>query len=289
VQNKLEKTIGEKLKEIDNLRYYDVSDKNPLMVKLRISDKRKLYHYTSLESGKNILKSSSFWVTRCDGLDDKTEIKYISHVLNGVIMYFEQNKDLYCIRAKEKYTIIEIIIRTLKALSDMYKKGAPIIGANLYLLSLSENKNNKYLKENYCRNNGIILEFKNDIQELFGSDDKIHVKLTAKVEYSYRKQMELIIEDINEFFSEFLANLINEREVNFVDIFETIRTVIYTKVINYSFFFKNEYFSEEEEYRVAFIVKDNNSMIKYRMKSGRPISYIVANIKNKNMISKRYV
>lgn len=285
----MEKTLGNTLKPYDDLQYYEVTDHNPLMVKLRVSDKKKLYHYTTSESGKNILKGSSFWVTRCDNLADITEIKYISHVLDGVIMYIEKNKELYIVNAKDKYIIVDAIIMTLKALRDLYKKGAPITDGKLYLLSLSENKSNKYLIETYCGKDGVILEFKNDIDELFIKDNGIVTSFTAKVEYGYNKQMRLIIEDINDFFNEFHVNLLNNGIINYIEMVETIRTVIYVKVINYSFFFKHENFSKEEEYRVAFLVDDNNNMVKYRMKSGKPISYYEAKIKDKHLITRKFI
>ena len=60
-----------------NFEYYEVTDKNPIYIKLDMINNKRLYHYTALEAGKNILKNSCFWVTRSDYLYDKSEIIYI--------------------------------------------------------------------------------------------------------------------------------------------------------------------------------------------------------------------
>ena len=283
--------MGEKMRDIMNLKYYEVTKKNPVIMKLEKSKRKKLYHYTNGIGANGILKSNSLWVTHSNFLDDTTEIKYISVVLEGVILYLNQNKELYDMGITGQWYIYEAIIKTLEALKETYKDGAPIVGADIFLLSLTENKNNKYLLENYCRQDGAVLEFRNNIDEMFKANKYILPIFSAKVEYAYEKQMTLLLEDINEFYSELLNNLINEKTVDYMEIIETVKSIITTKIINYSFFFKHFKFSKEEECRVVFLVSEdyNDGFIKYRIKSDREIPYIEVNFKKKSLNKSRFI
>lgn len=237
------------------------------------------------------MKSNSLWVTHSNFLDDTTEIKYISVVLEGVILYLNQNKELYDMGITGQWYIYEAIIKTLESLKETYKDGAPIVGADIFLLSLTENKNNKYLLENYCRQDGAVLEFRNNIDEMFKANKYILPIFSAKVEYAYEKQMTLLLEDINEFYSELLNNLINEKTVDYMEIIETVKSIITIKIMNYSFFFKHFKFSKKEEYRVVFLVSEdyNDGFIKYRIKSDREIHYIEVNFKKKSLNKSRFI
>lgn len=284
--------IYKEIKDVEDLKYYDVSSSNPIMLKLQKSERKRLYHYTTKDGAKGILTSNKLWITQSEFLDDTTEIKYISFVLGGVILYLKENKELYDIGVDGQFYVYEAIIETLIGLRETYIYGPPIKGGNLYILSLTENKNNKYLIENYCRKDGVIFEFENNINNVFKKDKNMFTIFSAKVEYDYRRQMTLILEDINEFYSELLSNLIKEKKVDFMELKETIKSVIYAKIINYSFFFKNSKFSKEEEYRMLFIMPEEYKSIleNRRIKYNKEIPYIeiefnIESLLNKNIIS----
>ncbi|MBY7063987.1 DUF2971 domain-containing protein [Clostridium sporogenes] len=283
--------MDKQMRDITTLKYYEVTKKNPVIMKLETSKRKKLYHYTNEIGAKGILKSNSLWVTHSNFLDDTTEIKYISIVLDGVIMYLNQNKELYDMGITGQVYIYEAIIKTLEALRETYKEGAPIDGGNLFLLSLTENKNNKYLFENYCRQGGAVLEFRNNIHDMFKENKYIFPICSAKVVYDCAKQMTVILEDINEFYSELLNTLINKKAVDYMEMIETVKSIITIKIINYSFFFKHIRFSKEEEYRVVFLVEEdyNYGVVKHRTKSAREIPYIEANFKKKSLIKARFI
>ncbi|SMC19895.1 hypothetical protein SAMN02745134_00957 [Clostridium acidisoli DSM 12555] len=105
--------MDEQIKDLDDLKYYEVTKDNPVMIKLEKSERKKLYHYTSKIAAKGIKDSQSFWVTHSSFLDDPTEIKYISHVLDGVIMYLEQNKEAYDSGVDGQFYVYEAIIKIL--------------------------------------------------------------------------------------------------------------------------------------------------------------------------------
>lgn len=279
------------MRDISSLKYYEVTQKNPIIMKLEKSKKKRLYHYTNKIGAKGILESNSLWVTHSNFLDDTTEIKYISIVLDRVIKYLNQNKELYDRGIAGQVYIYEAIIKTLEALRETYKEGAPINGGNLFLLSLTENKNNKYLFQNYCRQGGAVFEFRNNIHDIFKENKYIFTTLSAKVVYDCAEQMTLILEDINDFYLELLHNLITEKTVDYMEMIETVKSIITIKIINYSFFFKHIKFCKEEEYRIVFLVAEeyNNGFVKYRTKSGRKIPYIEVDFKKKSLLRTRFI
>lgn len=281
--------MNKEIKDVTKLKYYDISSKNPIMLKLETSKRKRLYHYTTKTGAKGILESNTLWVTHSNFLDDVTEIKYISFVLEGVIRYLYENKELYDLGVNGQFYIYEAIIKTLEALRETYKYGAPITGGNIFILSLTENRNNEFLYKNYCGNDGAVLEFSNEINNMFKDNKYVSCVFSAKVEYDYERQMTLLIEDINEFYSELLNNLIKEKIVNYTELIETVKSVIYIKIINYSFFFKHFSFINEEEYRVIFLAEEDNNLMKYRKKLNRKIPYIEVNFNNDNLLQTQFI
>lgn len=266
------------IKDITKLKYYEVSPNNPLMVKLEKNKNEKLYHFTDKAGADGILQSKSLWITHSNFLNDTSEIRYISRVLRGVIIYLTENMNLYDLDGNGQFEVFEAIIKTLEALEKIYKNGAPLSDGNLFLLSLTNNKKNEYLMENYSKKDGAVFEFES---HMFENNNNIFSIFSAKVEYDLGRQMTLIIEDINEFYSELLNNLASEKRVDYIEMTETVKSVLYTKIINYSFFFKHFYFSREEEYRMVFLViADFSHLIKYREKSSKKIPYIEVNFKD---------
>ena len=272
--------------DLTNIKYYEISRTNPIIMKLYVSKRKRLYHYTNKEGANGILKSNKLWITHSNFLEDKKEIKYISVVLDGVLMYLKENKECYDVGVKGQFIIYEAIVNTLEALKETYKREVPIVDGGVFLFSLTENKNNKYLYENYCGADGTVLEFRNDIYDMFKGNKKVFINFCAKVEYNLGKQMTIIIEDINNLYSEVLNNLIKEKKAEYSEIIKTVKGVLFTKILNYSFFFKDYKFFKEEEYRVVFLVENdcNSELVKYRKKGDRDIPYIEVNFKKKSLI-----
>jgi len=253
-----------------DFKYYDVTEKNPTYIKLSPSSKRKFYHYTN-EVGKNgILKNNRLWVTNGYNLKDKSEIKYISKVIDGVIKLLVSNK-------KDKNDdianyIFNDILNTLRALRRTYRIGAPISDGDIFILSLTENKNSDYLTKNYCGQSGAIFKFKNDIESIFIKDPNIHQYFSATVIYDFYKQRQIILKDLNEFYRELNYTLHMENSVDYSELTKTIVKIIYMKILNYSFFFKDAEYKDEEEYRVIFLTNDktNANVIKFRTDKNIP-------------------
>ena len=283
--------MGRGIGEITNLKYYNIHQKNPILVKLETSKKRSLYHYTSGLGVKGILESNSLWVTHSSFLDDTSEIKYISDVLQGVLMYLLKHKEQYNMGIGRGFYVYEFIINTLQALEGAYKRGAPIKDGNLFLLSLTENKNNVYLADNYCGENGAILEFKNDLGEMFKNEKYTFPIFSAQVKYDYCEQMIILLEDINEFYTEIGNNLRAYEVIDWKEVAETVKLIINLKILHYSFFFKHHRFHNEEEYRVVFLVEEdsNNMLVKSRIRSGKEIPYIELNFNKESLVQTKFI
>lgn len=286
------------LKALEDLKYYEVTENNPLFIKLEPFKRKMLYHYTTKRNAKSILSNNCFWITRSDYLDDKKEIKYIYEILGGVIDYLKENRELYDIGVEGQYNIFEAIIKTLEALKEIYKVSTPIMDAHIYLLSLTDNKRNKFLLENYAGEHGVVFEFVNETNIKYMSDNKTIFKddifdkyripiFYGKVVYDCKKQLTILIEDINEFYREIITNSIAiDGAINFnEEIVETIKTVIYLKIIHYALFFKREKFAKEEECRIAFIVGDkcSNEIIKHRKRGNEIIPYIECEFRKESL------
>lgn len=274
------------MKAIDQLKYYEVTSQNPIFMKLMVNKNKKFYHYTTIEAAKSIIQKKCLWVTQYNYLDDTEEIKYITEVLGGLITYLEDSKTMYYCGVKGEEIIFESIIKTLNVLINMYKKEIPIIGGSIFLLSLTNKKNNKYLWENYCKKDGAIIEFNTKLYDNFNKNNQKGIwNFAAKVIYDPGKQLTVLIEDINDFYQELIMNIVNEEKIDEYELIETIKSVLFVKVFNYSLFFKSHKFSKENEYRMAFLVSDDAD-IKYRHRSNKNIPYVEINFDDKAI---RYV
>lgn len=262
-----------KLKDIRELYYYEVTEKNPIIMKLDISKKHRLFHYTDEIAANNIYNNGCMWVTQWDHLDDNEELKYISKILRGAINYLIKEQKEYIQNKLERDIFLHIIL-TIKSIINMYEEGnVPISDGTFFLLSLTEKKNNKYLIENYSKRNGKIIEInKKALNDIYIKKKNDCVTIEGKVIYDVKEQLKIIIEDINNLYVEIVNNItLNNYKVDIVELRETIKSILYLKVINYCIFFKNNKFNKEEEYRISILV-DNNILeenVKYRFNKDR--------------------
>lgn len=76
-----------------------------------------------------------------------------------------------------------------------------------------------------------------------------------------------------------------KEKIDFNEMVETIKSVLYMKIINYSLFFKHKSFSKEQENRIAFIIGDkySNELVKYRNKGEKTIPYIEVKFSRKSL------
>lgn len=280
------------MRDLNNMVFRKVTKENPIGINIKYSKSKSLYHYTRLESLPGIVGENTLWITHSNFLNDKSEINHISRIIDGVIMYLIENKKEYNDEYLG-YTVYDIIITILKAIGEVYKNGMLIDDSDVFILSLTENRNNLNLFTNYAGKDGIAIGFKNNIDGMFLSEsmEKYGVIIfNGRVIYDIKEQITILLEDINSLYFEMIVEIL-EKEINnidekiYKDIFKDIEAILYVKILNYAFFFKNYHFKNEEEYRVVFLVNKEytNELVKYRVREGTIIPYIELKYKKENV------
>lgn len=143
--------------------------------------------------------------------------------------------------------------------------------------------------ENYSKRDGKIIDInKKALENIYINKKNDCIILEGRVLYDCVDQLKIIIKDISDFYSEIVNTIELEKDYKFdkKELRETIKTVIYLKVINYAIFFKRNEFKKEEEYRIAILVNENilEENIKFRENrngSNLKIPYIEVNIDSK--------
>jgi hypothetical protein len=183
-----------------------------------------------------------------------------------------------------QFQIYEIIIKVLEGQRDLYKYGVPVTDGSLFILSLTENSESKYLSDTYCGADQNILKIENN-DDVFKGNNHMISFFSNKVEYELSKQMTILLEDINEFYTEIVTNLAQEEKIDYLEIVDTIKNIISSKVLCYSMFFKDKKYIDEEEHRIVFLVEENSmtKYVRYRMKRNKKIRYIEVKY-NKSMV-----
>jgi len=150
-----------------------------------------------------------------------------------------------------------------------------------YILSLTENPSSKYLLENYGDN---VIEFNNNFSLSVGHIAWHSIKMESSfsfyyfndnyetieghVIYDYSKQLQ-----IAKIAVKAIVDIINPSG-HVVDIYHVRKIIIMCITL-----FKNEQYTKEEEYRLAFIRKTTGTQMEFnetRLDKGKKIKYIKA-------------
>jgi hypothetical protein len=149
-------------------------------------DGEKIYHYTNLESLKNMLEYKSLWATNCEYLNDLLEQKTLENEFDEI---FDVNDEAISLYAKN------IITNSLTKLRKL-----------TYIISFTEDNDSIAMWRNYG-NNGIVLEFdasemvniaKQNVINIIGRDNK-NIKLSTCNIYRYAIYDDLLLKDLFEF------------------------------------------------------------------------------------------
>lgn len=240
--------------------------------------KYKVYHYTSIKGLEGILEKGELWVSHADFLNDKTEIKYT----------FEMSKQIFLSLCKEKLKSKDEISRYVDLFDKAINKNKAN-GTNYYTLSFSENSDSNLLWSNYSQDEGYSITFKykelydelmNDLKESFlGSlnnktmNYEVPVPIGSKVIYEESEQKSKLLKLLNEVIDHFEKNANKEN----YDVNSDAFIINAIGVLEwYSIFFKDECFSQEQEFRVALLYLNNSDSKIYdcRISNGTFIPYV---------------
>ncbi|MCY8932519.1 DUF2971 domain-containing protein [Bacillus atrophaeus] len=235
-----------------------------------------LFHYTNINGLEGILKYNQFWVSHAHFLNDKTEINYTLNLSNEVFEEYcgnlsEEECWIFSNEGyKEKHDKEEII----EHLRDLYNVVVNDVfhqpRYRIYALSFCINSDSNLLWSNYSNNDGYSIQinypkFKNYLKEKFKYKDYVH---SGYVIYDKKVQKKLI-EDLLKTLLGIVRNLLKPNLE-----LEKVLLGVYSILSQYSIFFKDECFSQEEEFRIAMVFEDNFDDYSCRISNGAFIPYI---------------
>ncbi len=232
-----------------------------------------VFHYTSINALRSILENKSFWISNAEFLNDSQEINYTKKLINSLADKFV---DPWFFKDTVDSIVNEMVPDKIH---------------NLFLLSLTKNRDSLALWSSYSNFDGYNIEFSlTEILKYFNNyvitltdktivnpDDKL-IMTYGNVIYSEEKQKQFImnilnmvnqyyfVDPKNSYFSEYQDYLYNQ-------FFESIAA----SLARASIFFKPVIFEQEEEFRIAFIIKSSDfrkNVTKYRTSNGSFIPYI---------------
>ena len=224
-------------------------------INLEEVDEKVLYHYTKSNGINGIMNNKCFWATKKDFLNDPNEISYVNKILREVCSdYIPDQKKL------EMF------------LSDINDNGS---GAEYFVLSFSCCRDSITMWAEFGNANGYNIGFdSNKIVKRISEANP--VEYHGMVIYDSGRQKQEIVEFMEEMLKEYpdlykIIELGCEERNNpaYMEVCEAFRK----KLAVYAMFFKDEAFSQEQEYRFVFGKKADTRVL-FRVKDGYIIPYI---------------
>lgn len=240
------------------------------------SDDDNIYHYTAANSLQNIITSQSLWITKSDFLNDRSEFKYGTKIVNEILA----NKAFKNLEPNTIYKIQNEIKCNLR---------------NSFIFSFSTNSDSVNLWSNYSKFDGYNINFssknlynKINSSEVYISGNNEHINIPdgpveffmGKVIYNRSEQINVIQEIIKQLdilyfnYKKCAKTLSGSDDTAFY--IETIRltNIVGGLLSDYIQLFKKNVFDLDQEYRLIFRLNDNVDAIKYRILNGTFIPYI---------------
>lgn len=232
----------------------------------------KLYHYTNATAVRGIIDSNSFWATKYDFLNDRSEFEYAYKLFSEKII--SEIKD---VRLKK-----EIRTRLRKEINDDFSVKIGSVLNGYYVLSFSLNADNLALWSEFTNEAGYCIEF--DYAEL---DQTLETYFGWEGKVVYDREIQL--QNMRDNWSEFLEQ---EFGIRYSDILENANLDLQEKTISgmvlhalilcvlYGMFYKKPEFGMEQEYRYVFSVwHDGNGKrdlpMQFRIKGDTFVPYVI--------------
>ncbi|MEC3651400.1 DUF2971 domain-containing protein [Bacillus subtilis] len=225
-----------------------------------------LYHYTNIYGLEGILKNKEFWVSNASFLNDKTEIRYTLALSREILLKLCEERQ---IDESEYLSFFEVFVKSrLEEISLEY-----------YLLSFCTNPDSNLLWSNYSNNDGYNISFKFPDIGVDYQDETGVYPWSAYVIYDKNEQRKILKEYIERIIE--IVDYIGSLETEELEevIFDRLGVVLGALKLS-SLFFKDECFSQEEEFRIAF-TKDKDTFC--RISNGAFIPYITAGFKKESV------
>lgn len=211
-----------------------------------------LYHYTKSNGINGIMNNKCFWATKNDFLNDPNEFSYVNKILKTVCGEYISDPNM------------------LKAfLEDIDDNGS---GAEYFVLSFSCCRDSITMWAEFGNANGYNIGF-DSTKIIKRISENNPVEYHGMVIYDPARQKREIVEFMDEMIRENpdFCKIIEEGSNNTK--YQQICDEFRKKLSVYAMFFKDEAFSQEQEYRFVF-GKRTDTKVHFRVKDGYIIPYI---------------
>ncbi|RAZ75478.1 DUF2971 domain-containing protein [Planococcus halotolerans] len=223
-----------------------------------------LYHYTSLTSLMGMVESRKIWMSKADFLNDSSEMVYFSEVLKKSVSHM---KDVDSAEAWHHY------IRKFEDCMNGFLNDIDEDGLEVYVFSLSHNKDSLALWYNYAQGDGYNIGF--EAEDLVGKGEKILKTINGIhgfVLYQEEEQEEFLRESLRDAYELFNRQEKQGNDIAFEEYFNILLAACAT-------FFKNPAFKSEEEYRLAAVIgKESRVNVEFRARHGIIIPFIAVEL-----------
>lgn len=238
-------------------------------VKLERAEKGSiLYHYTKSNGINGIINHNCFWATKSDFLNDPNEFSHIQGIIDEVCR--ENIKD-----ASLKEMFLTDSIYTEKEKKREY-----------FVLSFSKCRDSITMWSEFGNKTGYNIGFKSD-EIIARIEEAAEIAYHGLVVYDTKKQKQLIRRNLLGYLPGLvkmpLDKLLETGSNNRQDgsYLKACRKFQKTAEV-YAMFFKNEGFSEEQEYRFIF-KKQKDTVVYFRAKDGFMLPYIEIPLSERNL------
>lgn len=234
-----------------------------------------LFHYTGLSGLQGILESNSLWATNLYFLNDKNEAKHGFLCFENTINYLDGN-----VISQPKKLILKNALDTCK--SEL-TKDFNTRGKNVYGISFCMDSDRLSQWRGYGAYQGVCIEFDKEAL-ISGLNTHGMIFNHDVVNYCSENSTVKMNERINSFFRELkiIPEKMNDDFLWFANAFEMINRI--------TPFFKDDGFSEENEYRFVFSPEHEVMKVDFRVNANGLIPYIsVSMSENKKLPIKKII
>lgn len=241
------------------------------------------YHYSALESLMGMMETNKIWMSKGTFLNDSNELLYILGIIESISAKVEQ-------RIKKKYgnsektnKLTALFSREFDETMQKFEDEISLDDYEVYILSLTKNKDSLALWYNYAKGDGYNIGFSSEemLKKINDFSDQVinqYKVVYGQVIYDRTKQEEIILS----FFMDTVEHLYQKyNEIKFENMQKVITDHLFSIITTCSIFFKNEVFKSEEEYRIAFSKKinkdsdDQDIQVFFRSQNGIVIPFIM--------------
>ncbi len=265
----------------------------------------ELVHYTNNIALLSILQKKELWATKYTHLNDKNELVHLKTL-------FQEENNAYFKKKMIASNLKDHLVKYEQCVNKIFSKYFDNLSKNIFVVSFSKNSDKFNMWSYFASNNGYNIKFNYDVllKQLginnFNGDysptnnnisdfDKIVIPnssldndnmphrevLHGEVIYTEDEKRTFIKELLYSYYTS--DNEYNDEEFSSYDHLEfIIKSLLYK-----SYFFKQQGFLAEEEYRIVFIIKETfpevEKLIHYRTNDSENIPYLRININSEKV------